>query len=68
MTDAGLAHIRELTNLQALDLAGTQVSDDGLAYLRGLKNLQFLYLSGTQVTDDKVRQLQDDLPECQMDR
>jgi hypothetical protein len=68
VTDAGLAHIHKLTNLETLCLLGTQVTDDGLIHLRGLKNLQFLYLSGTPVTDDKVRQLQADLPECQMDR
>jgi hypothetical protein len=43
-------------------------TDAWLVHLRGLKNLQFLYLSGTPVTDDRVRQLQADLPECQMDR
>ena len=68
VTGVGLAHLRELTNLQTLGLNGTQVTDDGLVHLQGLKNLQFLYLSGTQVTDERVRQLQADLPECQMDR
>jgi hypothetical protein len=68
VTDAGLAYIHKLTNLETLCLLGTRVTDDGLIHLRGLKNLQFLYLSGTPVTDDEVRQLQADLPECQMDR
>ncbi len=68
VTDVGLAHLHGLTNLSELSLNGTQVTDDGLAPLRGLTKLQFLYLSGTPVTDDRVRQLQADLPECQMDR
>jgi Leucine-rich repeat (LRR) protein len=68
VTDAGLANLSELTNLQTLCLLGTKVTDDGLVHLRGLKNLQFLYLSGTLVTDGRVRLLQADLPECQMDR
>ena len=68
ITDAGLVHLRELTDLETLCLLGTKITDDGLVHFRGLTKLQFLYLSGTQVTDDRVRQLQADLPECQMDR
>ena len=66
--DEMLGHLRELTNMETLCLIGTKVTDDGLVHLRGLKNLQFLYLSGTPVTDERVRRLQVDLPECQMDR
>lgn len=65
---AWLTQLRGFSTLRSLCLRGTQVTDNGLIHLRGLKNLQFLYLSGTPVTDDKVRQLQADLPECQMDR
>ena len=31
MTDAGLAHLAGLTNLTALDLSGTSVTDAGVA-------------------------------------
>jgi internalin A len=48
VTDAGLAHLRELTNLQTLGLNGTQVTDAGLANLRGLTNLSELSLNGTK--------------------
>ena len=50
VSDAGLAHLKGLTNL-SLILGGTQVTDAGLAHLKGLTKLKLLQLSGTQVTD-----------------
>jgi len=50
-TDSDVRHLAGLTDLQWLDLSGTQVGDAGLADLKGLKALQFLYLDDTQVTD-----------------
>ena len=35
MTDAGLEHLKGLTKLQWLDLAGTEVTDAGLEHLKG---------------------------------
>ena len=49
--DAGLEHVRELTDLEELDLGGTQVTDAGLQHLRKLTRLGRLDLEGTQVTD-----------------
>lgn len=51
VTDAGLAHLKGLTNLKSLDLYYTRVTDAGLVHLKGLKNLEWLRLEGTQVTD-----------------
>ncbi len=51
VTDADLAHLAGLTNLQVLYLDNTQVTDAGLAHLTGLTNLQVLDLDNTQVTD-----------------
>jgi len=51
VTDAGLAHLAELTNLTRLALAGTGVTDAGLAHLAGLTNLTMLTLAATSVTD-----------------
>ncbi len=51
VTDAGLVHLKALTEIEVLDLTGTQVTDAGLVHLKALKNLQGLDLSGTQVTD-----------------
>jgi hypothetical protein len=52
ITDAGLAHLEGLTQLQSLYLNETQVTDAGLVHLRGLSQLAaFLSLSDTQVSD-----------------
>jgi hypothetical protein len=51
VSDAGLAHLADLANLQALYLMSTQVSDVGLAHLVYLTNLQALNLTQTQVRD-----------------
>ncbi len=39
VTDAGLKHLKGLTNLQSLDLGQTQVTDAGLEPLKGLTQL-----------------------------
>ena len=51
VTDAGLVHLKGLTNLEVLSLEGTQVTDAGLVHLKRLTNLRWLDLSDTQVTD-----------------
>jgi internalin A len=65
VTDAGLAHLKGLTNLSSLnigdryfDCAGTinllgtaRVTDAGMPYLKGLTKLVFLDLDGTKVSD-----------------
>jgi hypothetical protein len=51
VTDAGLEHLKGLTQLEWLDLMDTPVTDAGLEHLKGLTQLQELYLGGTKVTD-----------------
>ena len=51
------AELNGLTNLQHLNLSGTQVTDKGLKHLKGLTNLQHLNLSGTRVTDKGLKHL-----------
>ena len=51
VTDAGLAHLKELTNLETLDLEATKVTDAGLVHLEGLTGLENLVLEGTQIGD-----------------
>jgi hypothetical protein len=57
VTDAGLEHLKELTDLRRLDLDGSQVTDAGLQRLKGLTNLIQLELSDTQVTDAGLEHL-----------
>jgi len=51
VTDAGLAHLGELTGLRSLDLTSTEVTGAGLAHLKECKELRTLILCGRQVTD-----------------
>ena len=51
VTDGRLVHLKELRNLESLDLSSTRVTDAGLVHLKGLTNLQALTLDRTQVTD-----------------
>ena len=62
MTDAGLAHLKGLTNLQELDLNSTDVSDAGLVHLEALTGLKQLGLVGTKVTITGVQRLRKALP------
>jgi serine/threonine protein kinase/Leucine-rich repeat (LRR) protein len=49
--DAGLDHLKGLTNLSYLDLDGAAVTDAGLERLKGLTHLTYLDLGATRVTD-----------------
>ena len=51
LADAAVGYLNGLTNLQTLELGGTEITDTGLANLAGLTNLQALNLDGTKVTD-----------------
>jgi len=51
ITDEGLEHLSELTNLESLSLVDTQVTEESLAHLENLTRLEFLELSGPNVTD-----------------
>jgi hypothetical protein len=66
VTDGGLAHLQRLASLKGLWLNDTQVTDDGLMYLKRLTRLQWLNLFSTQVTDAGVAQLQQVLPNCEI--
>ncbi|MDB6140826.1 MAG: hypothetical protein JWO94_3898, partial [Verrucomicrobiaceae bacterium] len=51
ISDAGIATVAKLNNLERLHLENTKVTDAGIASLSGLKNLEYLNLYGTKVTD-----------------
>ena len=67
VTDAGLGHLTKLTALQKLDLHETHISDDGLKHLVGLTKLRKLDLRQTRVTDRGVKELQQTLPNCEIE-
>ena len=55
--DAGLEYVKELPNLQLLDINGGRVTDAGLKHLEGLTSLQTLSLAHAQITDAGLVQL-----------
>ena len=67
ITNAGLGHLKELTNLKTLSLDHAQITDAGLQHLGGLKNLESLFLYNTAVTPDGVELLQETLPHCRIE-
>ena len=58
VTDAGLEHLKGLTDLESLDLRLTKVTDAGLEHLKGLTSLTSLNLDlVTQITDAGLEHL-----------
>jgi Leucine-rich repeat (LRR) protein len=55
LTSAGLAHLRDLMELEYLNLGLTRVTD--LKDIAGLKKLENLGFQGAQVTDEGVKEL-----------
>jgi hypothetical protein len=51
LSDAGLAHLKTVNDLQTLRVANTRVGDAGLSHLQSLPNLVTLDLSNTLVTN-----------------
>ena len=62
VSDAGLVHLRGLTNLSELNLGFTQVSDAGLVHLARLTKLSSLNLFRSHVTEAGVKALREALP------
>ncbi len=57
ITDAGLATVSKMSNLERLHLENTAVTDAGIAQLAGLAKLEYLNLYGTKVTDAGLAKL-----------
>src|SRR5262249_45296537 len=51
--------LKGLTELEALNLSGSQINDDGLKALKELQGLQRLDLSGTHVTDEALKEVRE---------
>jgi hypothetical protein len=68
VTDAGLKHLKEMTDLQTLHLGRTKVTDAGLEHLKGMTRLKHLDLRNTQVTEAGANGLKQALPNVRISR
>jgi hypothetical protein len=51
VTDAGLVHLKGMSQLAILNLTNTNVTDAGLVHLEGPTHLSSLWLVETRITD-----------------
>jgi hypothetical protein len=61
-TDAMMAHVGRLAQLQRLNVSARSLTDAGMANLAGLKQISTLNLDGTDVTRNGMKSLQGTLP------
>jgi sugar lactone lactonase YvrE len=57
VTSAGLVHLKDLTNLEHLNVCLTAVDDEGLAYLANLKNMRRMAVCSSKVTGSGFQHL-----------
>lgn len=60
--DDGLRYVKELSQLQILEIHGADISDEGIRHLRGMTTLIELQLYGAKVTPAGVDALRKTLP------
>ena len=58
-TDAGLAHLKDLEELQVIRLSGSGITDASLVNLKELRGLRWLDLDYTRITDAGLSNLKD---------
>lgn len=57
ITDAGMAYVAGMDNLERLHLENTAITDEGLSHLARLAKLEYLNLYGTKITDAGLAKL-----------
>jgi hypothetical protein len=62
LSDAQVAHLARLTDLERLDLSNNHVTDEGLRHLHGLKRLEVLEIANNAITDAGVSDLTQAVP------
>ena len=63
ITDGSLGYLGTLTNLESLDLEGTDVTGTGIAKLRDLSHLKYLNVRGTNVSEAAIADLKRAIPQ-----
>ena len=66
VTDAGLVHLANLTDLEVVQLQFTGMTDAGLAYLEHLEGLRSIDMRGTKVTPAAADQFRANHPKCRV--
>jgi uncharacterized protein (TIGR03067 family) len=66
VTDAGLACLEGLNNIEQINLEKTAITDAGLEHLRKMTGLRRLIVSDTKVTRAGIARLQQVLPQLQV--
>ncbi len=57
ITGQGLSALREMDNIQYLDLSSVQLTDDDVAHIATLPNVTTLYIGGTGISDNALVEL-----------
>jgi len=58
LTDAGVAHLAGLTNMDRLGIGGPELTDKALGYLKDMKKLNMLSILGGNFTDEGLANLE----------
>jgi uncharacterized protein (TIGR03067 family) len=66
VTDAGLASLQGINNIEQINLKGTAITDAGLMHLKNMTHLALLVVSDTNVTEAGVVSLKKALPQLQV--
>jgi hypothetical protein len=68
LSDAGLVHLKRLSQLRNLSLESAAITDAGLTELQALTYLEALNLKDTKVTDAGVESFQKAMPKTKVER
>jgi hypothetical protein len=68
VTDEALQSLNELPHLARLNLNNSDITDTQLRYVKGLTRLRWLELLAPRVTDEAAKDVQQALPNCQIQR
>ena len=61
-----LRFLKRISNLQKLNLRGTEISDDAIVHLVTAKSLRELDIRGTRISSSGLDRLQVALPDCEI--
>ena len=53
----GLKHLKTLTNLEHLNIAGNNIDDDAIPHLKAIKGLKYVQVSFTKISKEAIEKL-----------